>query len=54
MKILRYLLLLIVTVTFLFTDLQAQNNHVRAGVFEVDVTPPIGSPVAYAKNKINS
>jgi len=51
MKTLRYLFLLIITVTCVIPDLRAQNNHVRAGVFEVDVTPPIGSPVAYAKTR---
>jgi hypothetical protein len=34
---------------FFCNTLSAQSNaHLRVGVFEADVTPPIGSPVAYA------
>jgi hypothetical protein len=37
---------------FLFTDVAAQHHKTfRIGVFEADVTPPIGSPVAYAKTR---
>ena len=31
-----------------YISLPAQHAHLRVGVFETDVTPPIGSPVAYA------
>jgi hypothetical protein len=43
-----YLLLLISLTLLLITQCDFFSTSLKVGVFEVDVTPPIGSPVAYA------
>jgi len=45
-------LIAIVICSAVGNSLEAQNAaHLRVGVFEADVTPPIGSPVAYAMTR---
>ena len=47
------LLLLSLLGILVFTTIQCNtsSNSIKVGVFEVNVTPPIGSPVAYAKTR---
>ena len=45
------LVLLGVSLIFCNTLPAQRAAHIRVGVFETDVTPPIGSPVAYAMTR---
>jgi hypothetical protein len=45
------LLLISGIVIFSYTRCDKTSNLIKVGVFEVDVTPPIGSPVAYAETR---
>jgi hypothetical protein len=39
------------TLILYFTGCNTSDNLIKIGVFEVNVTPPLGSPVAYAKTR---
>jgi hypothetical protein len=43
--------LLFVTAFFLITSRETRGQQIRVGTFNVDATPPIGAPVAYAKTR---
>src|SRR6267378_808479 len=47
-----FLLAAVATCLIFCNNLYAQpTSHLKVGVFEADVTPPIGSPVAYAMTR---